>query len=81
MTQADGTHVSLAGQNQKSICTDAAIHSICVTFGTLATYKLHCRAYSGKHDKELNYVRENVANTQKWVNLYGKMIHKFKGMG
>jgi hypothetical protein len=69
------------GPEPKPIRTGAIIHSICVTFGDLSTFKLHCRVYEGKHDESLNHVHENTANTQKWVNLYDEMIDEFKGIG
>ena len=69
------------GPEPKPIRTGATIHSMCVTFGPLATFKLHCRIYGGKHDEGLNYVNENTATMQKWVNLYDEMFEEFKGRG
>jgi hypothetical protein len=69
------------GPEPKPIRTGATIHSICVTFGELATYKLHCRVYGGRYDEGLDYVHENTTSTQKWVNLYNEMLAEFKGRG
>ena len=69
------------GPEPKPIRTGATIHSMCVTFGALATYKLHCRVYGGKHDEGLNHVGNNTATMQKWVNLYDEMFDAFKGLG
>ena len=69
------------GPEPKPIRTGATIHSICVTHGPLATMKLHCRVYGGKHDQLLNRVHDNTATMQKWVNLYDSMLESFKGRG
>ncbi len=41
------------GPDPKPIRTGATLHSLCVTFGLLASYKLHVRAYGGKTDEDL----------------------------
>ena len=69
------------GPEPKPIRTGATIHSICVTHGDLATFKLQCRVYGGKHDEDLNVTHPNTASTQKWVNLYNEMLHDFKDKG
>eukprot|EP00956_Cyclotella_meneghiniana_P001713 scaffold1870_cov73-Cyclotella_meneghiniana.AAC.4 len=70
------------GPEPKPIRTGATIHSICVTHGDLATFKLQCRVYGGKHDEDLNVTHpSNTASTQKWVNLYNEMLHDFKDKG
>ena len=69
------------GPEPKPIRTGATIHSMCVTFGALATFKLHCRVFGGKNDEGLNYVNNNTATMQKWVNLYDEMFEEFKGLG
>ena len=70
-----------AGQEPKPIFTGATLHTLCITYGKLATYKLHVRVYGGKHDAGLNRVHQNTANTQKWVNLYDEILDAFKGLG
>ena len=62
------------GPEPKPIRTGATMHSICVTKGDLASFKLHCRVYGGKTnggktDKGLSHVGNNTATTQKWVTL------------
>ena len=69
------------GPEPKPIRTGATIHSMCVTEGDLATFKLHCRVYGGKHDEGLNKVHQNTSSTQKWVNLYNEMLDEFKHQG
>eukprot|EP00956_Cyclotella_meneghiniana_P038739 scaffold159386_cov22-Cyclotella_meneghiniana.AAC.1 len=69
------------GPEPKPIRTGATIHSICVTEGELATFKLQCRVYGGKSDEGLKDRHENTVNTQKWVNLYDIMLDSFKHKG
>jgi hypothetical protein len=69
------------GPKPKPIRTCATIHSICVTYGELASFKLHCRVYGGKSDEGLDKLHQNTANTQKWVDLYNEMLDDFKGRG
>ena len=71
--------VITVGPEPKPICTGATIHSLCVTEGPLATYKLHCRVFSRKSDEDLNRKHENTATLQKWVVLYSEMLDAFKG--
>ena len=44
------------GPEPKPIRTGATIHSICVTLGILASFKLHCRVYGGKSDEGLESI-------------------------
>ena len=69
------------GPEPKPIRTGATLHSLCVTKGPLATYKLHVRVYGGKSDEDLDQTHHNTASTQKWVNLYSEMLDAFKGEG
>ena len=69
------------GPEPKPIRTGATIHSLCITYGPLASYKVHCRVYGGKSDEDLNHKHCNTANTQKWVNLYDELLDAFKGAG
>ena len=69
------------GPEPKPIRTGATVHSICITFGKLSTYKLHCRVYGGKSDEDLSKQHNNTATTQKWVNLFDEMLDAFKGKG
>ena len=73
--------VITVGPEPKPIRTGATIHSLCVTHGPLASYKLHCRVYGGSTDGDLNKTHNNTATTQKWVNLYCGMLDEFKGNG
>ena len=45
-----GWYLSLItiGPEPKPICTGATVHSMCVTFGPLATYMIRMRTYGGK---------------------------------
>ncbi|KAL7529127.1 hypothetical protein ACHAWF_002847 [Thalassiosira exigua] len=61
--------------------TGATLHTICVTHGDLATYKLHVRVYRGSSDEDLSGTHQNTASTQKWNNLYDDMLDEFKGNG
>ena len=69
------------GSEPKPIWTGATIHSLCITFGPLASYKVHCRVYGGKSDEDLNHKHCNTDKTQKWVNLYDELLDAFKGAG
>ena len=69
------------GPEPKPIRTGATLHTLCVTFGPLATYKLFARAYGGKSDGDLDHINDNTFTTQKWVNLYDIMLDPFKGEG
>ncbi|KAL7540064.1 hypothetical protein ACHAXR_010797 [Thalassiosira sp. AJA248-18] len=70
------------GPEPKPIRTvGCTLHTLCVTYGTLAMYKLFARAYSSKTDSALDHRNKNTNNTQKWVNLYDIMPDPFKGAG
>ena len=69
------------GPEPKPIRTGCTLHTLCVTYGILATYKLFARAYGGKTDSALDHRNINTHNTQKWVNLYDIMLDPFKGAG
>ena len=69
------------GPNPKPIRTGATLHTLCVTEGPLASYKLFSRVYGGKSDDDLNKETENASTLQKWINLYNIMLHPFKGKG
>ena len=71
----------MVGPEPKPICTGATFHSLCVTKGRLATYKLWVRAYGGKSDEDLDGANKHTETTQKWVNLYDIMLEPFKGAG
>jgi hypothetical protein len=57
------------------------MHTVCVTDGLLATYKLHAHTFGGKTDEDLQSCHVNVATTQKWVNLQSILLDDFKGKG
>eukprot|EP00957_Ditylum_brightwellii_P049107 3726009-Ditylum_brightwellii.AAC.1 len=65
----------------KLIRTGATLHSLCVTYGPLATDKLWARAYGGKLDGDLDHINDNTFTTQKWLNLYIIMLDPFMGEG
>ena len=65
----------------KSIRTGATVHSMCVTFGPLATYMLKVRTYGGKTDEDLNKKSRNIGTVQKFVNLLDMFLDDFKGRG
>ena len=67
------------GSEPKPIRTGMTLHSLCVTHGSLRTYKLFVRAYGGKIYEDLNTKHQNIATLQKWINLYDIMLDKFKG--
>jgi hypothetical protein len=69
------------GPEPKPIRTGATLHSICVSYGDLASYKLFVRAYGSKSDGDLDHINDNTFTTQKWVNLYDIMLEPFKGEG
>jgi len=53
----------------KPVRTGATMHTVCLTDGPLATYKLHARIFGGKTDKDLESRHVNIATMQKWVNF------------
>ena len=57
------------------------MHSICVTKGPLATYKLFVRVYGGKYDGDLNKRHPNTVGLLKFVTLYSIMLASFFGKG
>ncbi len=65
----------------KSIQTAATIHSLCMTDGLLASYKLHVWTYGGAIDEDLDQQTANTQTTQKFVNLMLYMIDEYKGCG
>jgi hypothetical protein len=72
------------GPEPKPIRTGATLHSMCVTFGPLATYKLHVRAYGGREDEEMNKKTKNVEggkSKQKFINLLETFFADFMGRG
>ena len=69
------------GPEPKPIRTGATLHTLCVTHGPLATFKLHARVYGGAKDDDLDGIHDHTSNLQKWVNLYDRILKPFKGMG
>jgi hypothetical protein len=69
------------GPEPKPIRTGATLHSLAVTFGILAGYKLHARTFGGRSDGDLDMRHENVEMIQKWINLMSLMIDEYKGKG
>ncbi|KAL3765170.1 hypothetical protein ACHAW5_008589 [Stephanodiscus triporus] len=56
----------MQGPEPKPVRTGATMHTVCVTDGPLATYKLHARTFGGKSDEDLQSRHINVVTTQKW---------------
>ena len=70
------------GSEPKPIRTGCTLHTLCVTYGDLASYKLYTRIYGGKHDADLSTTcHKNCVTDQKWVHLYDMMLTSFKGNG
>jgi hypothetical protein len=70
------------GLEPKPICTGSMMHTVCVTDGPLATYKLHAWTFVGKMDEDLQHGHVNVVTMQKWVNLMSIILDDFfKGKG
>ena len=44
----------------KPIQNGCTLHSLCVTYGNLATYKLFVRACGGKTDGDLDHINDNI---------------------
>ena len=69
------------GPDPKPIRTGATVHSMCVTFGPLAGFKLHVRVYGGKTDEDLCKTTSYTGTTQKFINLLDEFLSEFKGLG
>ncbi len=67
------------GPEPKLVCTGATMHTICVTDGPLAMYKLHAWTFGGKTDGDLQFRHINTITMQKWVNLMLVLLSNFKG--
>ena len=57
------------------------MHSLCVTDGPLASYKLHVRTYGGCTDEDLKEKCVHTGTVQKFINLLDIMLDEFKGNG
>jgi hypothetical protein len=57
------------------------MHTVCITDGPLATYKLHAQMFGDKTDKDLQDCHLNMVTMQKWVNLVLIILDNFKGKG
>jgi hypothetical protein len=69
------------GPEPKPIRTGATLHSLCITFGILQTYKLFARVYGGKNDSDLLVRHQNTLTLLKFVSLYNIMLNSFKNKG
>jgi hypothetical protein len=69
------------GPEPKPIFTGATIHSLCMTDGLLASYKLHVWTYGGASDEDLGKPTVNTQLTLKYVNLLLHMVSDYKGFG
>ena len=63
------------------IRTGATIHSLAITHGNLASYKVHIQVFGGKTDGDLGKENDNTVTIQKWVNLLSVMLDAFKNKG
>ena len=57
------------------------MHSLYVTKGPLATYKLFVRVYGGEFDGDLNNKHPNTVGLMKFCTLYSIMLASFMGRG
>jgi hypothetical protein len=78
---ADNQRPITQGLKLKLVRTSAKMHTMCVMDGPVMTYKLHAHAFRGKMDDDLQSLHENVATTQKWVNLMDVILSDFMGKG
>ena len=69
------------GPDPKPIRTGATIHSLVITHGDLASYKVHVRVFGGATDGDLGKENVNTVTTQKWVNLLSLMLDSFRNNG
>jgi hypothetical protein len=67
------------GPEPKPVRTGATMHTVCVTDGPLATYKLHTWTFRGKTDGDLQSHHINTITMQKWVNSMSVFLDDFKG--
>jgi hypothetical protein len=63
------------GPEPKTIRTGATIHSLCVSKGDLAGYKLHARTYGGESDESLCVKRNDTVTTQNFVTLLDNFLN------
>ena len=68
------------GPEPKPIRSGATIHSLCVSKGNLAGYKLHARTYGGASDKSLCEA-QRYCHHAKLVTLLDTFLDEFKGKG
>jgi hypothetical protein len=73
--------VMTVGPEPKPIRTGATLHTVCVTDGPLATYKLFARVYGGKYDQDIDRHNKNTVTKLKMVALYDFMLDPFKHNG
>jgi hypothetical protein len=69
------------GPEPKPIRTGATLHTVCITKGDLATYKLFARVYGGRYDEDMNVHNEHTVTKLKMVSLYDFMLDPFKQKG
>ena len=65
----------------KPIRTGATLHTLCITHGPLATFKLYARMYGGAKDDDLDGIHNHTSTLQKWVNQYDLILEPIKGEG
>ena len=69
------------GPEPRPIRTGATLHTLAVTYGMLAGYKLHARTFGGRSDGDLGMRHKNCETIHKWINLMSKMIDEYKNAG
>ena len=57
------------------------IHSMTVSLGPLAGYKLHAHMFGGRNDGNLGMHHENCALIKKWIYHMALMLNKYTGKG
>jgi hypothetical protein len=67
--------VMTIGPEPKPIRTGATLHTVCITNGSLSTYKLFARVYGGKGNQDINVHHEHTETKLKMVSLYSLMLH------
>ena len=53
------------GPSPNPIRTGATLHTLCITKGSLATFKVHARVFGGANDDDLQGIHKHAPNLQK----------------
>ena len=73
--------VMMIGPEPKPTRTGATLHTVCITYGPLGTYKLFARVYGGKDDEDMDVHNPHTVTKLKMVSLYDFMLDPFKHRG